>query len=71
MELGENIKSLCSELKLPTTSEAYHTVASTAAKENWTYIQFLNEVLQIEVNNRLENSKKILTHLHHIFFQKA
>ena len=61
MELNDNIKYLCSELKLPNVSEVYHTVASTAAKENWTYTQFLNEVLQIEVNNRLENSKKILT----------
>ena len=58
MELNDNIKSLCSELKLPTTSNEYHTIASTASKENWTYTQFLNEVLEIEVRNRLENSKK-------------
>ena len=61
MKLDENIKILCSELKLPTTSEIYHTVASTASKENWTYTQFLNEVLQVEVINRLEKSKKTLT----------
>ena len=61
MELNENIKLLCTELKLPTTSETYHTIASTASKENWTYVQFLNEVLDKEVKNRLENSKKILT----------
>jgi DNA replication protein DnaC len=60
-ERGQNIKSLCSELKLPTTSNEYHTIASTASKENWTYTQFLNEVLEKEVKNRLENSKKILT----------
>jgi DNA replication protein DnaC len=61
MELNENIKLLCAELKLPTTTEAYHEIALTAAKENWTYTQFLNEVLEKEVKNRLENSKKILT----------
>jgi len=61
MELNDNIKSLCNELKLPTTQEQYHTIASIASKENWTYVQFLNEVLQVEVKHRLENSKKILT----------
>jgi DNA replication protein DnaC len=61
VELNDNIKSLCNELKLSSTVEQYHTIASTASKENWTYAQFLNEVLQIEVNNRLENSKKTLT----------
>ena len=61
MELNENITILCNELKLPITSHEYHSIASTAAKENWTYAQFLNEVLEKEVKNRLENSKKILT----------
>ena len=45
MELNEKIVSCCKELKLPTTIEQYHTLATTAAKENWTYTQFLNEVL--------------------------
>jgi len=61
MELNEKIQSLCKELKLPITSDVYHTIASTASKENWTYTQFLNEVLDEEVKNRLENSKKTLT----------
>jgi DNA replication protein DnaC len=61
VKLDDNIRILCSELKLPTTSQIYHTVASTASKENWTYTQFLNEILQVEVTNRLEKSKKILT----------
>ena len=61
MELNEKIVSCCQELKLPTTQEQYHTLATTAAKENWTYAQFLNEVLQMEVTSRLNNSKKILT----------
>jgi DNA replication protein DnaC len=61
MELNEKIVSCCKELKLPTTIEQYHTLATTAAKENWTYTQFLNEVLQTEVTARLNNSKKILT----------
>jgi DNA replication protein DnaC len=61
MNLNENIKTLCFELKLSTTAKQYHAIASKASKENWTYVQFLNEVLQTEVNNRLESSKKILT----------
>jgi DNA replication protein DnaC len=61
MELNETIINYCNELKLPTTKEQYHTLANTAAKESWTYTQFLNEVLQIEVTTRLDNSKKMLT----------
>lgn len=61
MELTENIKKLCEELKLSTALEHYHTVAATASKENWTYVEFFNEILQKEVSSRMENSKKILT----------
>lgn len=61
MELTENIKKLCEELKLSIVLDKYHELSSVASKENWTYAQFLNEVLQQEVNNRLENSKKTLT----------
>jgi DNA replication protein DnaC len=61
MELNETIINYCNELKLPTTKEQYHTLANTAAKESWTYTQFLNEVLQTEVTTRLDNSKKMLT----------
>jgi len=61
MELSQTIDSYCKELKLPTTQEQYHTLATTAAKENWTYTQFLNEILQTEVTSRLNNSKKMLT----------
>ena len=53
MELNDNIVKLCGELKLPTTIEEYHTVATTAAKESWTYAQFLNELLQLESNAKL------------------
>jgi DNA replication protein DnaC len=61
MELNVNIKKLCEELKLSRVEEQYHTLSTTAAKENWTYGQFLNEILQYEVSSRLENSKKTLT----------
>ena len=61
MELNETIINYCNELKLPTTKEQYHTIANLAAKESWTYTQFLNEVLKTEVTTRLDNSKKMLT----------
>ena len=61
MELSTNIKKLCEELKLSRVEEQYHMLSNTAAKENWTYVEFLNEILQYEVSSRLENSKKILT----------
>ena len=48
MELNDNIVKLCGELKLPTTEKEYHTVATTAAKESWTYVQFLNELLSLD-----------------------
>jgi len=60
MELNETIIKYCKELKLPITLESYHSIASTASKESWTYTQFLNEILEKEVTNRLENSKKTL-----------
>jgi len=61
MELSTNIKKLCEELKLSRVEEQYYMLSNTAAKENWTYVEFLNEILQYEVSSRLENSKKILT----------
>ena len=60
MELNENIVKLCTELKLPTMIEEYHTVATTAAKESWTYVQFLNELLKLETIAKLDRSKKTL-----------
>ncbi len=61
MELNDNIIKLCDELNLPITKEEYHTIATTAAKESWTYAQFLNELLQLETTAKLLRSKTILT----------
>ncbi len=61
MELSDNIIQLCKELKLSTVLEQYHAVSTTAAKEEWTYTQFLNEILQLEITARLSRSKNILT----------
>ncbi len=61
MELNNNITKLCHELKLSTITEQYHTIATTAAKESWTYTQFLHELLQLEETARMQRSKKMLT----------
>ena len=61
MELNETIVKLCSELKLSTIAEQYHTIATTAAKESWTYTQFLKELLQFEIDEKMKRSKKMLT----------
>ena len=61
MELNDNIVKLCGELKLPTTEKEYHTVATTAAKESWTYVQFLNELLSLESSAKLIRVKTTLT----------
>lgn len=63
MELNNEIIELCRELKLSTIENEYHTIATTAAKENWQYTQFLHEMLKIEVENRMDRSKNILTKL--------
>jgi DNA replication protein len=61
MELNDNIVKLCGELKLPTTCLLYTSVATTAAKESWTYVEFLNELLQIESSAKLLRVKTTLT----------
>ena len=63
MELDTSIEELCKELKLPIIGEKYHDIASIAAKENWQYSQFLEEVLKMEVDSRLGRSKNMLTKL--------
>ncbi|WP_235674104.1 ATP-binding protein [Sulfurospirillum multivorans] len=63
MELDTSIDELCKELKLSIIGEKYHDIASMAAKENWQYTQFLEEVLRVEVDNRLGRSKNMLTKL--------
>ncbi|MDQ1340572.1 MAG: hypothetical protein QG567_1729 [Campylobacterota bacterium] len=61
VELSNKIIELCKELKLSTISERYHDVAAIAAKENWQYIQFLHELLQLESDIRMNRSKSTLT----------
>ena len=61
MELNNQIDSLCKELKLSTLIEHYHTLSNTAAKESWSYTQFLHEALNNEVQSRLDRSKNTLT----------
>ncbi len=61
MELNDNIIELCKELKLSTISMEYHNIATTAAKENWQYVQFLHELLKLESDSRMDRSKKVLT----------
>ena len=63
MELNNEIVTLCKSLKLSTVAEEYHTIATTAAKESWQYIQFLHELLKRESDSRLQRSKSVLTKL--------
>lgn len=63
MELIASIETLCKELNLSTMSMRYHDIATTAAKENWQYVQFLEELLRSEVDNRLGRSTNTLTKL--------
>ena len=63
MELLNPIEQLCDELKLSTIGEQYCEISLIAAKENWNYSQFLEELLKIEFNNRMDRSKSTLTKL--------
>ena len=61
MQIEQKINSLCKLLKLSTISKEFHTIANIAAKENWQYIQFLHELLELEYNSRMDRSTKTLT----------
>ena len=63
MELEQEILTLCKALKLTTIADAFHTVSTTAAKENWQYSQFLHELLKLENNAKMDRSKNTLTKL--------
>lgn len=61
MELNLKIDALCKELNLSTLMSNHHELSTLAAKENWQYSQFLHEVLNTEVEARLNRSKSTLT----------
>ncbi|DAB34366.1 MAG TPA: transposase [Sulfurospirillum sp. UBA12182] len=63
MELTLSIEELCKELNLSTIAIQYHEIATIAAKEDWQYAQFLQELLSQEFENRLGRSKHTLTKL--------
>lgn len=60
METNTNIEILCKELGLLALHEQYHSIGTTAASESWSYAQFLEETLRIEVEQRLIRSKTTL-----------
>lgn len=60
MQINANIESLCKELGLGILQEQYHNISTTAASEGWNFTQFLEEVLRIEAQERLQRSKATL-----------
>ena len=63
MELNTNIEQLCEELKLITIQEQYSEISLLAAKESWSYSQYLQELLQLEFSSKMNRSKSVLTKL--------
>lgn len=53
MELNDEIVNLCKSFKLSTVAQEYHTIASTAAKESWQYVQFLHELLKLDFGDKI------------------
>lgn len=54
---------MCEELKLSSVQDKYNELSLLAAKENWNYSQYLHELLEIEVKDKINRSKNTLTKL--------
>ncbi|MBE3021848.1 IS21-like element helper ATPase IstB [Campylobacter sp. 7477a] len=61
MQIENSIGKLCRELKLSSIEENFHDISNTATKENWRYLQFLEELLKREASVRINRSKVVLT----------
>jgi DNA replication protein DnaC len=60
-----------SRLKLPRMAECLDALAQQAAKHDWTYIEFLDHLLDVEVSARYERDVTMKTKLAHFPFVKT
>ncbi len=54
---NKQLEACLKELKLPTIKNNMEDIISDAAKEQWDYRLFLEKLLQLEVDQRMENRK--------------
>jgi DNA replication protein DnaC len=67
----ERVQSHLARLKLPRMSECLDSLAEAAAKQDWTYLDFLDQLLQAEVSARSERDIAMKTKLAHFPFIKT
>ena len=65
------VQAHLARLKLPTMVECVDAVAQEAAKHDWTYIEFLDQLLDAEVSARYERDVAMKTKLAHFPFVKT
>ncbi|RLE09784.1 hypothetical protein DRJ04_09630 [Candidatus Aerophobetes bacterium] len=59
----ERIRKLCQDLDLFTITEVHIHLAEEASKENWTYLDFLEKLLDEEVSEKFRRRVKVKTQM--------
>ena len=67
----EHLQAILERLKLTRVSERLDQLAEAAAKESWTYVEFLDRVLDGEVSARVERDVTMKTRLARFPFTKT
>lgn len=67
----ERVQSYLSRLKLSCMAGCVDNLAEQAAKQDWTYLDFLDRLLETEVSARLERDIVMKTKLAHFPFMKT
>lgn len=58
MTKTENIQKQCGQLRLPAIANTINETLMKAEKEKITYLEFLNQLLNTEINQRMEKDKE-------------
>ena len=67
----EHLQTILERLKLTRVPERLDQLAEEAAKESWTYVEFLDRVLDVEVSARVERNVAMKTRLARFPFVKT
>jgi DNA replication protein DnaC len=67
----DRVQTHLARLKLPRIAECLDPIAQEAAKANWTYLDFLDQLLDAEVSARYERDVTMKTKLAHFPFAKT
>ena len=67
----QHLQAILERLKLTRVPERLDQLAEEAAKESWTYVEFLDRVLDVEVSARVERDVTMKTRLARFPFVKT